>query len=1060
MATVTTTTATDPLIYPSQSQIERVRSGDLWVMVKATTANTFELWRSQNAGGSWALAVSVVRANVQEVGVIQAMRGPYNQLFWLYRTYETGADRVWLRSISDLGAASLAWNPEVAVASAFAGSAGAVLSGLDMQNVVANGQILVAAGIGVQSGANRGAHFNVLSGSTAAGLSQNNNLFTGTRLWVPEVGTGRVTPSVDIEHTGDGHSGSTPHLWMSWGRTQAYTVKCSWTGSGWSGPTAPVKLNPITLTPAQDSIAARWDGQRFITVVPDPSSTSVVTLFERNRSNSTTTIRQTPTHPQGVVKNCSLGYNSITGDIRVYAVGTTTAVLYYVDYVRATGTWTSWATVTATAIAGTNVNNYSIRRATDGRYEVLTLTAANAIVHTAQSLSYTPNVPVWDPSTMQLQTGAAYDVNTPLTLDWVFSDPDPADTQSAYAVSRQIGAGALNYWRASDSTWQVAEVQNTSGTSAITVPAPWGSGTDAATTFKAKVWDSASIPSAYGDGFTVTPSTAVNPAITAPTVGQVLTSDTVTLTWTAAEQSAWRARMWALGAADTYTGRTNSGSFGTAEFGGAWATSGGAGSDYNVASGAATMSVSTINVFRTALVETLSTNHTVWADVSVNVASPTGAPVSKWVIGRALDTSNHYIAQMVINTNGTVTLTLQKRVAGSLSGVGVSAKTIGTAHASGEVWRIVLDVQDDTLRCKAWRVSGTVMAEPEWLHVVTGETSLTTGTKAGVLARVETSNTNTLPLVFTVDNFFAGNALAYDTGWSNTGVSSYLVPVRMPDLSAWLFGLRTRNVEALAGTEQLVHVTVDYVEPEAATTVATPDPTNGVINVAITNPTPVGAQPAVVSQDLYVRPNVAGANTLANGGFEVNTTGWGLVTAASFVRSTAQFHSGVASGLLTPDGVSALPRAESSVSASPVTVPGALWTFDGWLRATTANKPIRIVLNWYDSGGSFISQDISQVVTPIAGVWQYMSVTAMAPALTNKVGGGVALSSTPAAGDTLFIDDMRLRPYDATAGTLIGSSVASGATVADYRAASGVDYEYRVLTRGANGTSITGPWTA
>jgi hypothetical protein len=1056
MATVTTTTATDPLIYPSQSQIERVRSGDLWVMVKATTANTFELWRSQNAGASWALAVSVVRANVQEVGVIQAMRGPYNQLFWLYRTYETGADRVWLRSISDLGAASLAWNAEVAVASAFAGSAGAVLSGLDMQNVVANGQILVAAGIGVQSGANRGAHFNVMSGSTAAGLAQNNNLFTGTRLWVPEVGTGRVTPSVDIEHTGDGHSGSTPHLWMSWGRTQAYTVKCSWTGSGWSGPTAPVKLNPITLTPAQDSIAARWDGQRFITVVPDPSSTSVVTLFERNRSNSTTTIRQTPTHPQGVVKNCSLGYNSITGDIRVYAVGTTTAVLYFVDYVRATGTWTSWATVTATAIAGTNVNNYSIRRATDGRYEVLTLTAANAIVHTAQSLSYTPDVPVWDPSTMQLQTGAAYDVNTPLTLDWVFSDPDPADTQGSYAVSKQIGAGALSYWRASDSTWQVAEVQNSSATSAIVVPGGWGAGTDAATSFKAKVWDASSLASSYGDAFVVLPSVVVNPAISSPTAATVLTTGTVTVAWSAAEQSAWRARLMPLGAADTFTSRTVGSGFGTAEYGGAWSVVGTA-SDYAVASNVATQSNGTVGTLRLAHVDTGSNDHTVWADMSIPVINAAAQPITTWVFGRLFDTSNYYTAVLLLSTTGTMTLLLQKRVAGSISTLATST-VLGTGHASGEVWRTVLDVAGPTIRCKAWRVSGTAQAEPEY-QLTVSDSSLTAGTRVGVGSRLETGNTNTTPVVVTVDNVVAVTSTAVDTGWLNTAATSWTPPVTLPDLSAWALGVRTRNLESLASSEQLTFVTVDYVEPAAPTVTLTPDPTNGVIVVAITNPTAVGAQPSVSDQDLYARPNLA-ANSLTNPGFESVTTGW-TGTGGTLTRSTAQFHSGVASGLITPDGVTAAPGVACATTQLAAVAEGQTWTVDGWLRPATALKPVTLAIEWRDASNTLVSTS-TVTTSPIAGAWLYVQATFAVPVGVSVVKAGVryGLTSTPAGTDLLYGDDLRLRQANTAAGTKVATGLTTGASYSDWRPASGVDYEYRVQARGTNGTSIYGPWTA
>lgn len=1058
MATVTTTTVSNPLIYPSQTQIERVRSGDLWVMVAATTANTYELWRSQNAGASWTLALSTVRANLVEIGCIQVQRAPYNQLIWCYRTYETGADRVWVRTISDLGASSLAWNTEVPAASAVAGSAGAVLSGIDIQNVVAGGQIYVIVGLGVQNGANRGAHFNILTGSTLASLSQNNNLFTGTRLWTPEVGTGRVTPSVDIEHSGDGHSSNTPHLWMCWGRTQAWAVKCSWTGNGWSGPSAPVQLNPITLTPAQDSVAGRWDGARFVTAVPDPAATSVVTVFERNQANSTTTIRQTPTHPTGVVRNCTIGWNSVTGDLRVFAVGTSTTVLYYVDYVRATGVWSSWTQVTATAVLGATGNNYSVRRGTDGRYEVLTAHsgAPNTIVHTAQSLSYAPNAPTWDTAAMQLPSGASADVNVPLILDWTFSDPDPADTQGSYAVSRQIGAGALAYWRASDSTWQAAEVQNTSATSTITLPAPWGSGTDAATTFKAKTWDAAAVAGPYGDGYVVVPSTVVNPAISSPTPATVITADNVTVVWTAAEQVAWRARIAPLGAADTFTGRSNGSSWGSGEYGGAWTVNGTA-SDYNVASGAATQSNGTVGTLRSAFIDTLSNDHTVYADVSVPVTNAAAQPITKWVFGRVADTSNYYTAVLSLATTGALSLTLQKRVLGSISTVG-SSGTLGTGHASGEVWRIVLDCQGQTIRCKAWRISGTAQAEPEY-QVSASDASLTAGTKVGAGSRLETGNTNTTPVVFTFDNVYALLPTYYDSGWQNTSATSWQAPARLGDLTAWALGVRTRNLEALASTEQLTFVTVDYVEPPAATLAATPAPSNGTIDVVVTNPAAVGAQPAILSQDVYARANL-GPNLLTNPGFEVNTTGW-TGTGGTLTRSTAQFHSGTAAGLITPDGVTAAPKVTAAAAQLMAVAEGQQVTADGWLRPATANKPITFGIDWFDVSNALVTSTVV-TYTPLAGAWLYVQVTAAVPAGVSvvKAGPRYGLTTTPAAGDLLYGDDLRIRAANTDTGILVASAVGTGVTVRDWHAVSGTDYEYRVLTRGVNGASILGPWTA
>jgi len=323
-------------------------------------------------------------------------------------------------------------------------------------------------------------------------------------------------------------------------------VRLAYNNGAWQGPAQPVRINPVTLA-AQDSIAGRWDGQRFLVATPDPSATDRVQVLERNRANSRTTSRQTPAHPAGTVRNCSLSYDPQTGNLRVYAVGTSSAVLHFVDYNRVAGTWTAWAQVTATAILGAAANNYSVRRSTAGRarYDVLTAHAGspNTIVSHHQVVAYPPNTPTWDTVAIGVDNGAAANVSGSLALDWVFSDPDPADTQSAWALSRQIGAGTIAYFRASDSTWQAAEVKNAGATSARTLTSGWGLSSDAPHSYKVKVWDSTDNGSSYSDAFVAVPSGKVNPVVTSPTSGQVITQDSVTVAWTAAEQSAYRVQL-------------------------------------------------------------------------------------------------------------------------------------------------------------------------------------------------------------------------------------------------------------------------------------------------------------------------------------------------------------------------------------------------------------------------------------------------------------------------------------------------------------------------------------
>lgn len=199
-------------------------------------------------------------------------------------------------------------------------------------------------------------------------------------------------------------------------------------------------------------------------------------------------------------------------------------------------------------------------------------------------------------------------------------------------------------------------------------------------------------------------------------------------------------------------GRTVSNSFGSADTGQAYTTTGGATSDFNVGSGVGTISATSVNVFRNALIDTGVSDHTVSADFSLPVTSAAAANISQWLLARCTDTSNYYAARLELTPSGTIVLTLAKRVTTTLTGlVGI---TVGTGHVAGDLWRVTIDVHGTTVRCKAWVPATT--GQPGWQGTVT-DTDLTTGTLTGVQYRLETGNTNTLPVVLSVDNLTVSN---------------------------------------------------------------------------------------------------------------------------------------------------------------------------------------------------------------------------------------------------------------------------------------------------------------
>lgn len=542
MATISTTTNTAPFQYPNYSLLERdLSTGYLYAMVKASTANNYVVFRSTDNGGSWASFATLVRASIAEIGSIIIHHQGY--LHWIYRTGESNEDRIYYRR---LVLSTATWGSELLVSfGANGGVTGSVYQGLDHQWLEHGGSTghhgLIVAG--QTSGSTHGVRlFGVYSpgwiGSGTPVLS--NGLINGSRSFL-NTGSGRVGPSVDVDHNGNSVTSTGHHMWITWGRTALRAAKMAWNGSGWTQPSSSITI--ASSIAATDWIAGRWDGARFI-MVARGSTTDTVVLYERNSSNTSTTTRTSGAHPAGAIRACSLNYNSVSRDTRAFAVGTSNNDLYYADYIRASATWSGWTTVSTTDILGANVDNWGVRKSTYGNAKHDAYTAhsgaPNTLVHTALSLSYAPLVPTWNFVGVSYVNGGAREIAGSVPLNWDFNDSDPLDTQSAFAVRRQIGAGALNYWRASDSTWQVAEVKNVSASSNMSLPAAWGLDADAAHSYWVKVWDSTDIASAYSDVLVLIPSTKSNPTITSPADGGVVTSDTVTVTWTVGQQSAYR----------------------------------------------------------------------------------------------------------------------------------------------------------------------------------------------------------------------------------------------------------------------------------------------------------------------------------------------------------------------------------------------------------------------------------------------------------------------------------------------------------------------------------------
>lgn len=137
---------------------------------------------------------------------------------------------------------------------------------------------------------------------------------------------------------------------------------------------------------------------------------------------------------------------------------------------------------------------------------------------------------------------------------------------------------------------------------------------------------------------------------------------------------------------------------------------------------------------------------------------------------------------------------------------------------------------------------------------------------------------------------------------------------------------------------------------------------------------------------------------------ETDASGW-TGSGGSVARTTVASHEGVASLLVTPDGVTLTAQART---VNLVVTPGNYYVGSAWLRSTVS-RTAGIAIIWRDAGGAILSQTLGSTVAMVAGVWTYHEVTGQSP-----VGGVQAtfvagsMAGTPPISNTLLVDEASL----------------------------------------------------
>lgn len=209
--------------------------------------------------------------------------------------------------------------------------------------------------------------------------------------------------------------------------------------------------------------------------------------------------------------------------------------------------------------------------------------------------------------------------------------------------------------------------------------------------------------------------------------------------------------------------RTVASGYGSADTGQSYTVSGGTSNDYAVSSGAMSMVLRTIDVFRTAAVNVGTGNVDVSFEVSLSIGITIGANVSTWVCARYVNLSNFYAVRLDLDNVGRVFALLYKNVGGTLTQLG-STVLVGTGHVAGDKWRMRLQTNGSTISGMVWQPAQGPPSTWQF-SVVDSSIAATASTNIAILGWIQLGNTNTLPITATWDN-----GVAYDM--TTTTISS------------------------------------------------------------------------------------------------------------------------------------------------------------------------------------------------------------------------------------------------------------------------------------------------
>lgn len=154
--------------------------------------------------------------------------------------------------------------------------------------------------------------------------------------------------------------------------------------------------------------------------------------------------------------------------------------------------------------------------------------------------------------------------------------------------------------------------------------------------------------------------------------------------------------------------------------------------------------------------------------------------------------------------------------------------------------------------------------------------------------------------------------------------------------------------------------------------------------------------------------NVHFINSITNGNFEVNTTGWSPLTATAITRVTSTFYMGVASARIANTAANANSFSVATDTNMPF-IPGDKVKGSVWVKRETNSGSTRVQIEFNDAVGSSVGSIVGVYTGTSVSEWREIQVTGVAPAGTVKAQLLVTSTKSAAGNASIFMDNAKLQ---------------------------------------------------